>query len=117
MNDYVSPVGQGIPRLETRDKITGRAVYADDMSRPDMLVGVIVPSPHAHARITGYDVSAALALDGVAAVVTGEDIGDNKIGPSSRTRPRSRSARCAIWASRWPRWRRSIWRPPGRPRG
>ncbi|MDE0057056.1 MAG: molybdopterin-dependent oxidoreductase, partial [Defluviicoccus sp.] len=81
MNDYVSPVGQGIPRLETRDKITGRAVYADDMSRPDMLVGVIVPSPHAHARITGYDVSAALALDGVAAVVTGDDIGDHKIGP------------------------------------
>ena len=81
MNDYVSPVGQGIPRLETRDKITGKAVYADDMSRPDMLVGVIVPSPYAHARITGYDVSAALALDGVAAVVTGEDIGDRKIGP------------------------------------
>ena len=49
MNDYVSPVGQGIPRLETRDKITGKAVYADDMSRPDMLIGAIVPSPYAHA--------------------------------------------------------------------
>ena len=81
MSDYVSPVGQGIPRLETRDKITGKAVYADDMSRPDMLFGVIVPSPHAHARIAGYDVSAALALDGVEAVVTGADIGDLKIGP------------------------------------
>ena len=81
MNDYVSPVGQGIPRLETRDKITGKAVYADDLSRPDMLIGVIVPSPYAHARIAGYDVSAALALDGVAAVVTGEDVGDHKIGP------------------------------------
>ena len=51
------------------------------MSRPDMLFGVIVPSPHAHAGIAGYDVTAALALDGVEAVVTGEDIGDHKIGP------------------------------------
>ncbi len=81
MNDRQGPVGRGIPRLETGDKITGRAVYCDDMTRPGMLFGVIVASPHAHARITGYDVSAALALDGVEAVVTGEDIGANRIGP------------------------------------
>ena len=81
MNDRQGPVGRGIPRLETGDKITGGAVYCDDMTRPGMLYGAILASPHAHARITGYDVSAALALDGVAAVVTGPDIGANPIGP------------------------------------
>ncbi len=80
MNDRQGPVGRGIPRLETGDKITGKAVYCDDMGRPDMLVGVIVPSPYAHARITGYDLAAARALDGVEAVITGEDIGGRRIG-------------------------------------
>ncbi len=81
MNDRPGPVGRDLPRLETGDKITGRAVYADDMSRPGMLYGLIVPSPHAHARIKGCDISAARALEGVAAVLTGEDIGDRRIGP------------------------------------
>ena len=87
MNDHqgavgpVGPVGRNMPRLETGDKITGKAIYSDDMSRPDMLIGLIVPSTYAHARITGYDVTAALALDGVEAVVTGADIGAHQIGP------------------------------------
>ena len=68
MNDYVSPVGRGMPRLETKDKITGKAIYSDDLKLPDMLYGLIVPSPYAHARIKGYDVSAALALEGVEVV-------------------------------------------------
>ena len=46
-----------------------------------MLIGLIVPSTYAHARITGIDVTGALALDGVEAVVTGQDIGANPIGP------------------------------------
>ena len=81
MNDLQGPVGRGMPRLETGDKITGKALYSDDLSRPDMLIGLIVPSTYAHARITGIDVTGALALDGVEAVVTGQDIGANPIGP------------------------------------
>ena len=67
MNDQARPVGRGIARLETKDKITGKAAYSDDLTRPGMLFGAIVPSPYAHARITGYGVAAARAVDGVAA--------------------------------------------------
>jgi len=81
MTDSVSPVGQDIPRLEAREKITGRAQYSDDMSLPGMLHGAVQQSPYAHAKIISCDVSAALALPGVVAVFTGDDIGYHYIGP------------------------------------
>ena len=62
MTDYVSPVGTTMPRLETREKITGAALYTDDMTLPGMLHGAILSSPYAHARIVSYDISAAAAL-------------------------------------------------------
>ena len=55
------------------DKVTGRANYGADFSLPGMLHGKILRSPHAHARIRSIDASAAQALDGVFAVVTGDD--------------------------------------------
>jgi 4-hydroxybenzoyl-CoA reductase subunit alpha len=55
------------------DKATGRGRYSADIHFPDALVGRILRSPHSHARIRSIDVSAALALPGVRAVVTGED--------------------------------------------
>ena len=67
-------LGSRAPRLDAYDKVTGRAVYADDMKRPGMLHGALVQSPHAHARIVGIDTSAAVALPGVEAVLTGADI-------------------------------------------
>ena len=81
MTNSVSPVGQDIPRLEAREKITGRAQYSDDMSLPGMLHGAVQQSPYAHAKIISCDVSAALALPGVVAVFTGDDIGYHYIGP------------------------------------
>lgn len=59
------------------DKVTGRAVYTNDVSLPGMLAGQILRSPHAHARIKSIDTSAAAALPGVLAVVTGKDIPDH----------------------------------------
>ncbi len=69
-----APVGSGVPRLEIAGKVTGRAVYTDDMALPHMLHGAILGSPHAHARIRSCDVSAARALPGVAAVITAADL-------------------------------------------
>jgi xanthine dehydrogenase molybdenum-binding subunit len=61
-------------RHDGLDKVTGRAVYGGDMKLPGMLWGVVVRSPHAHARIKSIDTSAAEAIDGVFAVMTGKDL-------------------------------------------
>jgi CO/xanthine dehydrogenase Mo-binding subunit len=55
------------------DKVTGRANYGADFHLPGMLHGRVLRSPHAHARIKSIDTSAAAALEGVLAVVTGDD--------------------------------------------
>ncbi|HXF61618.1 MAG TPA: molybdopterin cofactor-binding domain-containing protein [Caldilineaceae bacterium] len=52
----------------------GRAVFADDMEMPGMLYGGLLTSPHAHARIRSIDKRKALALPGVHAVLTYEDV-------------------------------------------
>jgi CO/xanthine dehydrogenase Mo-binding subunit len=80
MSDFADPVGASLPRLEARDKLAGGARYVDDLTRPGMLHVGIAQSPHAHALIQGYDVSRALALPGVRAVVTGADIGCRRVG-------------------------------------
>jgi CO/xanthine dehydrogenase Mo-binding subunit len=56
------------------DKVTGRAIYGIDVSMPGMLHGKVLRSPHAHARVQRIDVSKALAMDGVHAVITGADM-------------------------------------------
>ncbi|MGK6310616.1 xanthine dehydrogenase family protein molybdopterin-binding subunit [Variovorax sp. DT-64] len=67
-------VGQPVPQLEADEKLTGSAQYIADMYRPGMLHGAILQSPLPHARIRGYDLSEALALAGVRAIVTGDDL-------------------------------------------
>src|SRR5215510_8023688 len=56
------------------DKVTGRAKYGADISLPGMLHGKVLRSPHAHARVNSIDASAALALPGVKAVISGQDL-------------------------------------------
>ena len=73
MTGSESAIGASIPRREVGDKVTGRAAYTDDLYRPRMLYGAVLGSPHAHARITDHDLSAALAEPGVKAVITGAD--------------------------------------------
>lgn len=67
-------------RVEGRLKTTGAARYTDDLSRPDMLWAGFVASPYPAARITSVDVTAARALPGVHAVLTGADIGPVRFG-------------------------------------
>ena len=80
MSDIESAIGQSPPRLEAAEKAGGKALFTGDMVMPGMLHGAILVSPYAHARILSYDASAALALDGVKAVVTAEDITGGMVG-------------------------------------
>ena len=61
-------------KIDGLDKITGRAQFTDDMTRPGMLHGAFLRSPHAHARILSIDTAPALAMEGVHAVLLGEDL-------------------------------------------
>ncbi|MFO1055671.1 MAG: xanthine dehydrogenase family protein molybdopterin-binding subunit [Dongiaceae bacterium] len=76
----MNAVGASLPRRDVREKLTGRAKYIADLKRPDMLHAALLQSPHAHARILGYDVAAALAMPGVVAVLTGDDVGEHRMG-------------------------------------
>jgi len=67
-------------RHDGTDKVTGRALYGADLQMAGLLHGRIVRSPHAHAKIRKIDVTKALALPGVEAVVTSADLPD----PGSR---------------------------------
>jgi CO/xanthine dehydrogenase Mo-binding subunit len=67
-------VGTRPIRHDGVDKVTGRASFGADLSFPDMLVGRVLRSPHAHARIRRIDVAKALALPGVKAVATAADL-------------------------------------------
>lgn len=69
-------VGTRPIRHDGVDKVTGRANFGADLSFPDMLVGRVLRSPHAHARIVRLDATKALALPGVKAVATSDDLPD-----------------------------------------
>jgi carbon-monoxide dehydrogenase large subunit len=73
-------IGASILRKEDGRFLCGRGTYVGDIERPDMTFGVFVRSPHAHARIKAIDPTAALALPGVAAVLTGDDLKRDGIG-------------------------------------
>ena len=66
-------VGAHVPLIDGVEKVSGRAEYTADLAHRDALVGRIFRSPYSHAKITRLDVTDALALPGVAAIVTGED--------------------------------------------
>jgi CO/xanthine dehydrogenase Mo-binding subunit len=63
-----------VRRVDARDKVTGRAVYADDLALPGMLIARPLHSAHAHARIVSVDIAAARAVPGVVAVLTAADL-------------------------------------------
>ena len=84
--DEYSYVGKSIPRIDSRSKVTGEAIFTADLKLPRMLVGKILRSPYAHARILDIDVSKARSLKGVHAVVTGKDTAGEKWGVFRYTR-------------------------------
>jgi CO/xanthine dehydrogenase Mo-binding subunit len=84
-------VGRSVPRLEGRDKITGRAEYTHVMRLPGMLHAKLFRSTVAHGRIKSIDVSEAKKVPGVAHVVTIDDvrklIPDPYYGPAFHDQP------------------------------
>ncbi|MEY3553775.1 MAG: hypothetical protein RL735_2123, partial [Pseudomonadota bacterium] len=69
-----SVFGQNIRRLEDPALLTGKARFVDDIQMPEMLHLAFVRSPHAHAKITGIDTSAACEVPGVHAIWTAADL-------------------------------------------
>src|SRR5260370_15365206 len=72
MNTF-SIIGKPIAMVDAAGKTTGAGKYTDHLSVPGMLIGKILHSPHPHARIKRIDSTRAEQLEGVIAVVTGED--------------------------------------------
>jgi CO/xanthine dehydrogenase Mo-binding subunit len=74
----VGKVGERLLRDDAVPKVKGEFDYSSDLSAPGMLWGDTLRSPHAHARVVSIDVSKALSLTGVHAVLTHEDIPGRK---------------------------------------
>jgi carbon-monoxide dehydrogenase large subunit len=67
-------IGAALPRLEDARLLTGGGRYSDDFNAAGQCHGVVLRSPHAHARIASIDIAPALALPGVRLVLTGKDV-------------------------------------------
>ena len=66
-------VGKGIARLDAAQKVTGEAMYVQDLKFPGMLYAKIKTSTHAHAKIKDIDISKAAKIPGVKAILTGKE--------------------------------------------
>src|SRR5687767_10990806 len=76
----VEGIGARVVRKEDKRFITGRGKYTDDMSVPGVCYAGFVRSPYAHAKILGIDTTAAKAMPGVVAVLTGQELAADGIG-------------------------------------
>src|ERR1019366_6150939 len=72
----LAEVGVSRPRKDAHEKLSGQAQYVGDMEMAGMLHGSVLRSPFAHANIRSIDVSAALEMEGVAAILTAADLDD-----------------------------------------
>ena len=79
-------IGVSKPRLDAREKVTGAAIFTDDLQfGAGLLYARVKRSPHAHALIKSIDINKAKALPGVKVIVTGEDF-PNRLGLYLRDR-------------------------------
>src|ERR1700723_123561 len=69
-------IGQNYTTPDLVAKVTGRAKYAEDYRAEGMLFAKLLPSPMPHARVRRIDASAALAMPGVKAILTADDLPD-----------------------------------------
>jgi carbon-monoxide dehydrogenase large subunit len=69
-------IGTSVRRVEDRVLVTGKGCYVDDLQQPGMLHMAFLRSPYPHARILSIQTSAAQAMPGVVAVVTGNDLSE-----------------------------------------
>jgi 4-hydroxybenzoyl-CoA reductase alpha subunit len=89
---YVN-IGKPQPRIDGMEKATGEARYTGDLKLPRMLIGKLLGSPLPHAGIRNIDLSKALTLPGVKAIVTGADLPGQKYGPFRSRRDETGLAR------------------------
>ena len=87
MTTTTRAIGQSVVRGEGPDKVTGKSIYAADVSLPGMLWGKVLRSPFPHARIISIDTTAAKAVPGVRAVITAADLPDSLVGRRLRDMP------------------------------
>ena len=73
-------IGVSVKRKEDHRFLTGAGTYTSDIDRPGQAHAVFVRSPHAHAKIRAIAKDAALAMPGVVAVLTGDDIAADGLG-------------------------------------
>jgi CO/xanthine dehydrogenase Mo-binding subunit len=74
----VGRIGESVPRVDGIPKVTGEFAYSSDLFAAEMLYGYTLRSPHAHARVAGIDVSEAVGMPGVHAVLTQDDVPGRK---------------------------------------
>lgn len=70
-------IGKSVPMLDAIERVTGTVDYMINLRLPDMLVGKIVRSQSPHARLRKVETAEALRVPGVAAILTGADLGEN----------------------------------------
>ena len=87
MTTTTRAIGQSVVRGEGPDKVTGRTIYAADVSLPGMLWGKVLRSPFPHARIVSIDTTEAKAVPGVHAVITAADLPESLVGRRLRDMP------------------------------
>src|SRR5216110_1752283 len=90
-------VGQNYTTPDLRAKVTGCSKYAEDFRAEGMLFAKLLLSPFPHARVRSIDTSAALAMPGVRAILTADDVPGpkdqiNDNGQVIRANPRSETA-------------------------
>ena len=82
MADQYQAIGKTETRKDAWAKASGKALYTADIPVEGLSSGLILRSPHHHARILDIDISAGLKMPGIQAVLTSQDIpGDKMFGP------------------------------------
>ena len=98
-------IGRSVRRVEDPVLITGKGCYVDDIQLPGMLHMTFLRSPHPHAKILSIQTSAAQAMPGVVAVVTGDDLSERlhvpviPLVPGMKIPPHPLLARGAVHAA------------------
>ena len=87
MNMEMHAVNSPVIKVDAKALVTGKPVYTDDLAPKDSLIVKVLRSPHAHALIKAIDVKAASEVDGIACVLTYEDVPDKRFTMAGQTYP------------------------------